>query len=157
MHIALPCPPDMHMCMVHIATSHPLCAHPALGFDPTLACTLSYFTHYEVLYLYQTLVNTILSTLPDADAVHCSMLYTTRHWCTHRLTLAVTVTHVAHSGGHWRTHHAPWWTLADLSPMPPATGRLIPCCDRHQSAYCECEDGGSGGDHANWAQSVATV
>ena len=40
--------------------------------------------------------------------------------------------------------------------MPPATGRLVPRCDRHQSACCECEDGGSGGNHADRARSVAT-
>ena len=93
-----------------------------------------YFTHYEVLYLYQTLVNTNLSTLTRTsfDAVHRrtlahSLLDAAGHCHTHRALRRM----LAHSGGCWRTRHAFQRTLADTSPTPPATGRLIPYCGRH--------------------------
>ena len=86
-----------------------------------------YFTHYEVLYLYQTLVNTNLSTLTHMsfDAVH-------------RWTLAHSLLDAA---GHCHTHHTLRRMLAYSSCIPadtgghittpPATGRLVPYCGRH--------------------------
>ena len=118
----------------HSACSPPL-AHllsHAVSMGRPMNDLYPYFTHYEVLYLYQTLVNTNLSTLTRTsfDAVHRrtlahSLLDAAGHCHTHRALRrmlahsscipADTGGHIAHAASHWQTHPVLRQTLADSS------------------------------------------